>query len=99
MEKIPNANTPEEINERMLEDLRALADVLGLTILREENFNGSPSIVVGDGRGSDVYIGFPDGTHGAGGRANPPAATGKIFVPPIKMGMYGHGAWRLCIEI
>lgn len=101
MEKPPSSEDWYEKNkERRLEDLRALSEVLGLTILREEIFNGTPSIVVDDGRGEEVHIGFPDGTHSPSGKmAYPPAATGRIWEPPIKMGMYGHGAWRMSIEI
>lgn len=95
--------TPESfadrIKEEHLEDLHALCDVLGLTVLREEKFNGTWSVVVDDGRGEEVHIGFPDGTHGPGGHAYPPAATGKIFEPAISMGTYGHGAWTRSIEI
>ena len=45
-----------------------------------------------------MHIGFPDGTHIAGNKVSP-AATGTIFSPKIKMGMYGHGAWRRSIDI
>ena len=90
----------QQINERHLENLRVLSDVLELSVLREELFNGTQSIVVDDGRGKEVHIGFPDGMHNPDGtRAYPPVATGTIFEPKIKMGMYGHGAWRRSIDI
>ncbi|MBP6888779.1 MAG: hypothetical protein KBC21_03685 [Candidatus Pacebacteria bacterium] len=59
-----------------------------LTILREEKFNNTLAIVVSNGfeDNREVRIGFPDGVE------NGIAATDKI--KDIKMGMYGHGAWR-----
>ena len=55
MEKSPlegnDYESREDRESRELEDLRALGEVLGLTILREEKFNGVMSGVVDDGRG------------------------------------------------
>lgn len=65
----------------------------GLTIIREEKFNNTLSVVVSNGfeDNTEVHIGFPDGVkHGI-------AATDKIN--GIKMAMYGHGAWRRSILI
>ena len=88
------------MREKHLEALQSLADILKLSILREENFSNTPSIVVDDGEGNEVHVGFPDGTHSMDGKkAYPPAATDKVYQPRIKMRPYGHGAWRFYIDI
>jgi hypothetical protein len=98
MELFPQQNQHEARTEKELADLRALSDILNLPILREEKFNGVISIVVDNGKGEEVHVGFPDGTHMSGKKVSP-AATGTIFAPQVKMGMSGHGVWRRTIEI
>jgi hypothetical protein len=88
----------EERIERELNNLRTLSEVLGLPIIREEKLNGVISIVVDNGKGKEVHIGFPDGTH-INGKKVSPAATDAIYVSGVKMGMYGHGIWRRSIDI
>ncbi len=88
----------EERIKRELDDLRALSEILGLPIIREEKLNGVTSIVVDNGKGHEVHIGFPDGTH-INGKKVSPAATDVIYTPGIKMGMYGHGIWRRSIDM
>ncbi len=84
--------------ERELGDLQSLCETLGLPIIREEKFNGVITVVVDNGRGEEVHIGSPDGTH-INGKKVSPAATDAIYKPGVEMGMYGHGVWRRSIKI
>lgn len=89
----------ETLEKKELAELYALAQILDLQILREERFNGVITIVVDDGRGEEVHIGFPDGTRSPTGTLMPVGATGTIYEPKIKMSPYGHGHWRRRIDI
>ncbi len=100
MESQPQELSVQEIVEKKeLEELRALAELLHLSILREERFSGVMSIVVDDGRGEEVHIGFPDGIRSTAGKLLPLGATGTVFEPKIQMSMYGHGHWKRRIDI
>lgn len=103
MEGAPQQDNWREKMELVIEkeraDLRALSELLDLPIIREEKFNGVWSIVVDNGEGQEVHIGFPGGTHTTQGKAREPAVTGTIYKPNVKMGMYGHGPWKRSILI
>ena len=49
LEGPPRLNPIENMHKSELEDLRALAETLGLKILRERKLNGVHAIVVDDG--------------------------------------------------
>ena len=85
METPPIPRSPYEImREKNLEALRSVAEKFGLKILRDDKFNNTDTLVVEDGYGEEVHIGFPD-------RMDILAATGKIR--GVKMYSYGHGSW------
>ena len=99
-EGLSKSNYYEERKAKEYEALRAMSEVLGLTIVREDKLNGTHAIVVDNGDGEEVYIGFPDGMRSANGTmTRKPAATGKIYTPRIRMSPYGHGIWRFGIDI
>ena len=80
-----------EENEKTREDLRALAELLELKIIREaKDITGKQIIVVDNGKGEEVCIGFPDS------RKERPCATAKI--EGVDMKPYGHGPWSYFIE-
>ena len=85
METPPFSEAPRQsIREKHIETLRSVAERLGLNILRNDRFNNTDTLVVEDGYGGEVHIGFPD-------RMDRLASTGKIL--GINMYSYGHGAW------
>jgi hypothetical protein len=95
-----HVNPAEKMHAAELEDLRALAEMLGLKILRKRKVNGVTAIVVDDGRGEEVYIGFPGGRMGNNGKlSRSPATTGSLYEPRIKTVPYGNGIWRRCIDV
>lgn len=87
----------EKEREEQMADLRSLAELFNLTIEKEEIYMGTPSIVVLNEKGEEVYIGFPDGRKRGSNGAFPPATTRRIAGLP--MGAYGHGTWEYSIKI
>lgn len=91
METPPFQETPKQsLQEKQLEALRSVAERFKLKILRDAMFNNTHTLVVEDGYGGEVHIGFPD-------RMDILAATNKIR--GISMYSYGHGAWQRGIEL
>jgi hypothetical protein len=45
----------EDIRKKELEDLKAMAEILKLQIIREETFEGVQTIVVDNGKGEEVH--------------------------------------------
>lgn len=87
----PQHNTESQLTVEHKKLLSEFCRKNGLTVIREENLNGTLTVVIDCGYEDkkEVHVGFPDGIK------NGLAATDKI--KGIKMGMYGHGAWRRSI--
>lgn len=91
METPPFQETPRSsFREKHLEALHNVAGRFGLRILDESTFNNTPTLIVEDGYGGQVHIGFPD-------RMDRLAATDKIC--GITTYPYGHGAWRRGVDL
>ena len=97
MEKLPDSSNLKISQEKQgqLEDLRVLAELLELKIVRESEFHNIPTIVI-EGTKGEVYIGYPHGRM-LHGKAAGPSATGRIA--GIRMQSLGDLPWDYVIEI
>ncbi|OHA88660.1 MAG: hypothetical protein A2741_02175 [Candidatus Zambryskibacteria bacterium RIFCSPHIGHO2_01_FULL_43_27] len=83
-----------------MNDLRALADVLGLKIMREEYLGGTPTVVVKNEKDEDVHIGFPDRRNMS---PNAPVqlrmAQATRRIASVDMSFIGSGGWDYRINL
>jgi hypothetical protein len=78
-----------------VENLHALAELLGLTIERHDRIGSTPTIVVKNEKGEDVHIGFPEGY--TPGVLKKPMTTGKM--EGVKLQAIGDGPWLYEVDI
>ena len=85
------------------EDLDALVELLGLDVVRKDQFGSTPTVVVKGAEGTswenkEVHIGFPYGRSDYKERVTRhPLATGRVN--GVRMSAVGDGAWLYSINI